>query len=163
MGGKKMTDQDLEFMRQAIRLAGEGMEAGEGGPFGAVIARDGRVIGSGWNRVLATNDPTAHAEIVAIRDACHRTSQYWLEGSTIYVNCEPCPMCLAAIHWARIGRLVFAATREDAAAIDFADNDIYHQVCLPPAQRAMPTSQLLRDAALQVMQRWPVFASRRRY
>lgn len=158
-----MTVRDREFMRQAIRLAEQGMAAGDGGPFGAVIVRDKKVIGSGWNRVLATNDPTAHAEIVAIRDACRRTGSYWLEGSGIYVNCEPCPMCLAAIHWARIGRLFFAATRKDAAAIDFADDDIYREVCRPPAERVMPTRQMLRAEALEVMRRWPSLAGRRSY
>jgi tRNA(Arg) A34 adenosine deaminase TadA len=158
-----MTDRDREFMGQAIRLAEQGMEAGDGGPFGAVIVRKEEVIGSGWNRVLATNDPTAHAEIVAIRDACRRTGSYWLEGAAIYVNCEPCPMCLAAIHWARIGRLYFAATRKDAAAIDFADADIYREVCLVPEKRAMPVQQMLRADALQVMRRWPALAGRRPY
>ena len=158
-----MTDRDREFMRQAIRLAEQGMKAGDGGPFGAVIVREGEVIGSGWNRVLATSDPTAHAEIVAIRDACRRTGNYWLEGSGIYVNCEPCPMCLAAIHWARIGSLHFAATRKDAAAIDFADDDIYREVCRPPEERVIPTRQILRDASLEVMRRWPTLARRRPY
>lgn len=158
-----MRERDEGFMRRAIRLAAQGMAAGDGGPFGAVIVRAGEVIGSGWNRVLATNDPTAHAEIVAIRDACRRQEQYWLEGATLYVNCEPCPMCLAAIHWARIERLVFAATRTDAAAIDFADEEIYRQVSLPPAQRTLPTSQILREEAITVMQRWPALATRRSY
>jgi tRNA(Arg) A34 adenosine deaminase TadA len=158
-----MTGQDQEFMRQAIQLAEKGMEAGDGGPFGAVIVREGEVLGAGWNRVLATNDPTAHAEIVAIRDACRRTGSYWLEGSVIYVNCEPCPMCLAAIHWARIGALNFAATRKDAAAIDFADDAIYLEVCRPLEERALPTRQFLRDAALEVMRRWPTLAGRRPY
>ncbi|MHB8790058.1 MAG: nucleoside deaminase [Desulfobulbaceae bacterium] len=158
-----MTDQDREFMGQAIRLAEQGMEAGDGGPFGAVIVRKGEVIGTGWNRVLTSNDPTAHAEIVAIRDACRRTGSYWLEGAAIYVNCEPCPMCLAAIHWARIGRLYFAATRKDAAAIDFADADIYQEVCLPLEKRTMPVRQMLRADALQVMRRWPSLAGRRPY
>ncbi|HBI15223.1 MAG TPA: hypothetical protein DDY20_06860 [Desulfobulbaceae bacterium] len=158
-----MTGRDQEYMRQAIRLAEQGMNAGAGGPFGALIVLDGKVIGSGWNRVLATNDPTAHAEIVAIRDACRRIGRYWLEGSAIYVNCEPCPMCLAAIHWARIGRLCFAATRKDAAAINFADDDIYREVCLPPEERAMPTLQMLRDEALEVMHRWPSLNGQRPY
>lgn len=158
-----MNDREHEFMRQAISLAGQGMAAGDGGPFGAVIVRAGEVIGTGWNRVLASNDPTAHAEIVAIRDACRRAGSYWLEGSTIFVNCEPCPMCLAAIHWARIDQLVFAATRKDAAAIDFADDHIYLQVCLEPEKRNMPTRQMLRDEALAVMHRWPALASRRPY
>ena len=158
-----MTGQDQKFMRQAIHLAEQGMAAGDGGPFGAVIVRDGEVLGSGWNRVLATNDPTAHAEIVAIRDACRRTGSYWLEGSVLYVNCEPCPMCLAAIHWARIGALNFAATRKDAAAIDFADADIYREVCRPPEERALPTRQFLRDEAVEVMRRWQALAGRRPY
>ncbi|RJX23884.1 MAG: nucleoside deaminase [Desulfobulbus sp.] len=158
-----MTDLDRGFMRRAIDLARQGMEKGEGGPFGALIVRDGEVIGSGWNRVLATNDPTAHAEVVAIRDACRRLGSYWLEGSAIYVNCEPCPMCLAAIHWARIGSLYFAATRKDAAAIDFADDDIYREVCLPPQERVMPAQQLLGEEAREIMRRWPDLAERRPY
>jgi len=158
-----MDKQDTLFMREAIRLAQHGMEAEDGGPFGAVIVRDGRIIGSGWNRVLRTNDPTAHAEIAAIRDACSRTGSYWLEGAHIYVNCEPCPMCLAAIYWARIDSLTFGAGRKDAAAIDFDDDLIYREVCRPIAERSLAMHQCLRDEALQVMRRWPSFDAKKVY
>lgn len=142
-------------MRQAIRLAEQGMAAEDGGPFGAVIVRDDKVIGAGWNRVLRTNDPTAHAEIVAIRDACARAGNYWLEGCHIYVSCEPCPMCLAAIYWARIASLTFAATRMDAAAIEFDDDLIYREVCRPTGERSLAIRRCMREEAVRVMQRWP--------
>lgn len=158
-----LNDRDIFFLREAISLSEKGMEAGDGGPFGAVVVRDDRIIGSGWNRVLATNDPTAHAEVVAIRDACTRAGDYWLEGSRIYVNCEPCPMCLAAIYWARIESLVFAATRKDAAAIDFDDDLIYGEICRPMAERGLPTRQGLQEEALRVMRRWPAFDLRKDY
>ncbi len=156
-------DREKKFMALAIELAATGMERGDGGPFGAVIVRGREVIGRGWNRVLASNDPTAHAEIVAIRDACDRTGSYWLDGCHIFVNCEPCPMCLAAIHWARLASLTFAATRDDAAAIGFDDARIYRQVCLPPERRQLPTHQRERQAALRVMQQWPALAHDRMY
>ncbi len=155
--------REREFMELAIGLAETGMRRGDGGPFGAVIVRRGEVIGRGWNRVLATNDPTAHAEIVAIRDACGRSGSYWLTGCDIFVNCEPCPMCLAAIHWARLASLTFAATREDAAAIGFDDARIYRQVCLPPEDRDLPTHRMARQAALRVMEMWPALAGTTRY
>jgi guanine deaminase len=158
-----MNPQHELFMQQAIELAEQGMAAEDGGPFGAVIVRDGEVIGSGWNRVLRSNDPTAHAEIVAIRDACRRTGSYWLDGSHIYVSCEPCPMCLAAIYWARIPSLTFAATRMDAAAIEFADDLIYREVCRPAAERALDIRQCLREEAVRVMRRWPSIGGGRRY
>ena len=151
------------FMQEAIRLSKKGMEAGDGGPFGAVIVRNGRILGSGWNRVLRTNDPTAHAEIVAIRDACSRTGDYWLEGSTLYANCEPCPMCLAAIYWARIDQVIYAATREDAAAVDFDDERIYGEICRPMVERSLVMHQCLRNEAVQIMQSWPAFDMRKRY
>jgi guanine deaminase len=158
-----MNPQHELFMQQAIELAEQGMAAEDGGPFGAVIVRDGEVIGSGWNRVLRSNDPTAHAEIVAIRDACRRTGSYWLDGSHIYVSCEPCPMCLAAIYWARIPSLTFAATRMDAAAIEFADDLIYREVCRPAAERALDIRQCLREEAVRVMRRWPSIGGGRGY
>lgn len=158
-----MNPQHELFMQQAIELAEQGMAAEDGGPFGAVIVRDGEVIGSGWNRVLRSNDPTAHAEIVAIRDACRRTGSYWLDGSHIYVSCEPCPMCLAAIYWAKIPSLTFAATRMDAAAIEFADDLIYREVCRPAAERALDIRQCLREEAVRVMRRWPSIGGGRRY
>lgn len=158
-----MNRRQEQFMRQAIELAEKGMAGGDGGPFGAVIVRDDRVIGEGWNRVLRTNDPTAHAEIVAIRDACARTGNYWLEGCHIYVSCEPCPMCLAAVYWARIPSLTFAAARMDAAAIEFDDDRIYREVCRPPGERSLTIGQCLREEALQVMRRWPSLNARRPY
>lgn len=158
-----MNESDLSYMREAIHLAKEGMRCGDGGPFGAVIVRDDKIIGTGWNKVLKTNDPTAHAEIVAIRTACENISNYWLEGSRIYINCEPCPMCLAAIYWARIDAVIFAATRNDAAALDFNDALIYGEVCRPVSERLIETHQCLREESLQVMQLWPEFDEKKAY
>ncbi|HKK79173.1 MAG TPA: nucleoside deaminase, partial [Phaeodactylibacter sp.] len=121
-----MTDRD--FMEQAIRLAREGMEAGMGGPFGAVVVWKGQVIGQGQNRVLADGDPTAHAEMVAIRAACEHLGHFQLEGCTLYTSCEPCPMCLGAIYWARPDRLVYACDRRDASAVGFDDSFIYEEL-----------------------------------
>lgn len=143
-----------EFLRQAIRLSAEKMHSGEGGPFGAVIVKDGRVVGTGWNRVTSANDPTAHAEIVAIRDACARLETFSLAGATIYASCEPCPMCLAAIYWARLDALRYAATRQDAAAAGFDDSLIYEQVPLAPQARSLPTVQALREEALAALRAW---------
>ena len=151
------------FMQEAVKLAEQGMLRGDGGPFGAVIVKDGKIIGRGWNRVLRTNDPSAHAEIVAIRDACASLGNYWLEGSHLYVNCEPCPMCLAAIYWARIQSLTYGATRQDAADIGFDDNFIYQEICLPVEKRSLNRKQCCRSDALQVMQIWPSFEDRQQY
>lgn len=145
-------------MQEALRLAQHGMLRGDGGPFGAVIVKNGEIIGSGWNKVLKTNDPTAHAEIVAIREASAKLGSYWLEDSHIYSNCEPCPMCLAAIYWARIPKLTYGATRKDAAHIGFDDNAIYGEVCMPIDQRSLKCSQLCRDEALEIMRIWPEMA-----
>ena len=142
------------FLRQAIGLSLEKMEANEGGPFGAVVVRNGQVVGWGWNRVTSTNDPTAHAEIVAIRDACRRLGTFMLSGCELYSSCEPCPMCLAAIYWARVDRLCYAATRQDAADAGFDDAFLYQQIPLPPDARSLPTEQALRDEALAAFRRW---------
>jgi len=150
-------------MQEVLRLAEKGMKKGDGGPFGAVIVRDKEIIGRGWNRVLATNDPTAHAEITAIRDACSRTKDYWLEDAEIFVNCEPCPMCLAAIYWARIAKITYGASREDARAIGFDDALIYKEVCLPTDQRKITISRHGREQALKIMQQWQEFADKQRY
>ena len=120
------------FLREAIRLSLEKMEAGEGGPFGAVVVQNGEVVGRGWNRVTSTNDPTAHAEILAIRDACRRLETFSLAGCEIYSSCEPCPMCFAAIYWARLERIYYAATCKDATAAGFDDTPLYEQFTLPP-------------------------------
>lgn len=122
-------------MRQALRLALEHMHAGEGGPFGAVVVRAGEVVGEGWNRVIATNDPTAHAEVQAIRAACARLGRFELPDCELYTSCEPCPMCLGAAYWARIPRIYFAADRHEAARGGFQDEDMYRELTLDPAER----------------------------
>ena len=158
-----MNDLDLSFLRRAIALAEEGMRLGDGGPFGAVIVKDDKIVGSGWNQVLKTNDPTAHAEVVAIRSACANLQDYWLEGCRMFVSCEPCPMCLAAIYWARIGSVTFAADRNDAAGLDFNDAHIYGEVCRPIEQRDIEIQQNLREEAVQIMQLWPEFDLKKSY
>ena len=141
-------------MWAAIRLSRDKMRRNDGGPFGAVIVRHGRIIGRGWNRVTSTNDPTAHAEIMAIREACRRLRTFRLDDCELYASCEPCPMCLAAIYWARIGKIFYAGTRRDAAAIDFDDDLIYREVARPVSRRKIPMKQLLRLDALKVFAEW---------
>lgn len=141
-------------LRQAIALSQEGMENGSGGPFGAVIVKDGKVVGKGYNCVTSTNDPTAHAEVVAIRDACKNLDSFQLEGCIIYSSCEPCPMCLGAIYWARPEKLIYACTAEDAASVGFDDSFIYKEIALTPAERSMASEQMLGEEALEVMKLW---------
>lgn len=143
-------------MRRAIALSRERMEAGDGGPFGAVVVKQGRIVGEGNNRVTTANDPTAHAEVVAIREACRTLDSFSLEGCDIYSSCEPCPMCLAAIYWARIRHLYFANSRADAARIDFDDDLIYREVALPIEDRSLPATRLLADEAHAVFDEWLV-------
>ncbi len=143
-----------EIMRRAIALSREKMQDAEGGPFGALIVRDDTVIAEGWNQVTGHNDPTAHAEIVAIRTACAALGDFSLEGCSIYTTCEPCPMCLAAIHWARIDRIFYANATEDAAAIGFDDERLYRELALPQAERSTPMVRLLADEALEVFREW---------
>ncbi|MGH7945324.1 MAG: nucleoside deaminase [Opitutaceae bacterium] len=142
------------FMREAIKEAEGGMREGRGGPFGCVIVRGGQVIARGSNRVTSTNDPTAHAEITAIREACSKLNTFALPDCDLYTSCEPCPMCLAAVYWARIPRLYYANTRADAAAIGFDDDFIYQQIPLPPGKRALAMQSLLRDEAQQTFRDW---------
>jgi guanine deaminase len=151
------------FMREAIRLAEEGMRDGRGGPFGCVIVRQGEVVGRGQNRVTSTNDPTAHAEVTAIRDACSRLGTFQLADCTLYTSCEPCPMCLSAIYWARIPTVFYGNTRQDAAAIGFDDDFIYQQVPLPPEKRTVRMVPLLRTEALAGFQAWTAKADKVRY
>lgn len=151
---------DRRFMQEAIRLAREKSLLGEGGPFGAVIVRQGRILARGWNQVLKKNDPTCHAEMVAIRKACRLLKDYRLTGCTIYVNCEPCPMCLAALYWAGIERIVFAATRRDAADLGFVDVFLYRELLLSPHERTIPTWQEMRDEALAVFTEWDRLANK---
>ncbi len=142
------------FMRRAVALSLDNVRRRAGGPFGAVIVLDGVVVGEDANRVTATKDPTAHAEIVAIRDACARLGRFSLDGAELYTSCEPCPMCLAAAYWARVGRLVFANDRDDAAAAGFDDAALYHEVALPPAARSLPMGQMPLEEARAVLKAW---------
>jgi tRNA(Arg) A34 adenosine deaminase TadA len=151
------------FMRRAIELSRVHMEAGEGGPFGAVVVKDGQILGEGWNRVTSTCDPTAHAEVVAIRLACEQLGTFSLKGCEIYTSCEPCPMCLAAIYWARLDRIWYANNQADAAAIQFDDEWLYREVALPIPERSLPAAELMRDEALVVFQAWAVKADKTRY
>ncbi len=146
--------EDTEFMRKAIEQASQGMHSDEGGPFGAIIVKDGKIVGRGNNKVTSTNDPTAHAEVVAIRDACKNLGTFQLDDCTIYTSCEPCPMCLGAIYWARPKRIVFACDKSDAAAIDFDDAFIYKEIELPYRKRSIQTDQILREEGLQVFKAW---------
>jgi tRNA(Arg) A34 adenosine deaminase TadA len=141
-------------MRDAIRLSEEGVRAGRGGPFGCVIVRDGRVVGRGNNQVTSACDPTAHAEVVAIRDACRALKTFQLPDCTLYASCEPCPMCLSAVYWARIPTVYFGATRDDAAAVGFDDELIYREISLPRDRRQVSMRGLLRDEALASFGVW---------
>ncbi|HET8809594.1 MAG TPA: nucleoside deaminase [Flavobacteriaceae bacterium] len=143
-----------DFLRKAIALAKKGMNEQKGGPFGAVVVKNGKIIGEGNNQVTATNDPTAHAEMVAIRDACKNLNSFQLEDCTIYTSCEPCPMCLGAIYWARPDKIFYACSREDAAEIGFDDDFIYQEIELPTERRKIKTQQLCREDGLHVFEAW---------
>src|ERR1051325_1964896 len=150
-------------MEQAIGMAVENVRSGRGGPFAALVVRQGRILGSGTNLVTSTNDPTAHAEVVAIRDACRALGGFQLTGCDIYTTCEPCPMCLGAIYWARPARVFFGARADDAAQAGFDDSFIYRQVCLPPALRGPPLQEIMRDQALGAFREWAAKADKTRY
>lgn len=149
-----MSEQDATFMRRAIALARAGMDDGQGGPFGCVIVKDGSIVGEGNNQVTSTNDPTAHAEIVAIRKACRSLNTFQLEGCSVYTSCEPCPMCLGAIYWARPEKVFFACTREDAASVGFDDDLIYRELAMPNDQRTRAMVGLLRDEGIALFTAW---------
>ncbi len=142
------------LMRRAIALSREGMERGQGGPFGALVASDGRVVGEGWNQVTSSLDPTAHAEVVAIRAACRALGRFELRGCEIFTSCEPCPMCLAAIYWARLDRVYYANDRADAARIGFDDAVVYREVALPAGARQLPMVRLLGSEARAALDAW---------
>lgn len=142
------------FLHEAIRLSIEKSQAGEGGPFGAVIVRNDEIVGRGWNRVTSAKDPTAHAEMVAIRDACKNLDTFSLAGCHLYTSCEPCPMCLAAIYWSRLDRVYYAATRHDAAAAGFDDRRIYEELAMDMDRRSLPMTQDLHDEACQALRDW---------
>ena len=150
-------------MRAAIRLSLSKMRANCGGPFGAVVVRQGKIVRRGWNQVTSTNDPTAHAEVTAIRDACKKLKTFQLDDCELYTSCEPCPMCLSAIYWARFQKVYFANTRQDAAKINFDDDLIYREVAKPIAKRLIPMKQLLRPEALEVFAEWKTKADKIRY
>jgi guanine deaminase len=151
------------YMAEAIDLAEQGMNRGDGGPFGAVVIEEDEIIGRGWNRVLATNDPTAHAEVVALRAASRAKANYWLEGCILVVNCEPCPMCLAAMYWARIAACIYGASRDDAAAIGFDDAFIYEELERPRSNRRLRLRQFGQHEAASAMQRWQSCAHHKAY
>jgi len=148
-----MTD-DETFMRRAIQLAQKGADDNLGGPFGCVIVRDGKIVGEGSNQVTSTNDPTAHAEIVAIREACRNLNSFQLDRCTVYTSCEPCPMCLGAIYWARPAGLFIAATRDDAAAAGFDDELFYIELEKPNKLRELRMQTLLREESQKVFESW---------
>ncbi len=152
-----------KFMRRAAALALEKMRADQGGPFGAVIVHDGEIIAEGWNQVTSTNDPTAHAEIVAIRRACAALGVFNLQDCDIYTSCEPCPMCLGAVYWARLNRLYFANTRADAAKIGFDDEFIYREIATKMDARSIPSRQMESAAAQQAFREWMESPDKIRY
>lgn len=147
------SEEDAHFMRMAIELSLQNVDQG-GGPFGAVIVRGGQVIATGANRVVPNNDPTAHAEITAIRNACQKLGTFQLDGCTIYTSCEPCPMCLAALYWAGVRRICYGNTKADAKAIDFDDSFIYDQLDLDYDERSIICEHFMRDEALKAFQKW---------
>lgn len=147
------SDKHKEYMAEAIRLSEESMESG-GGPFGAVVVKDGKIIGRGTNQVTTHNDPTAHGEIVAIREACKELGNFQLNGCSIYTSTEPCPMCFGAIYWAHLDAVYFGNTREDAAEINFDDSFIYEEIDTPANERRIPFTQLMREEAQNAFRIW---------
>ena len=154
---------DPRFMRRAIELARIGMNSGAGGPFGAVVVKDGEIVGEGYNRVLALNDPTAHGEVVAIRDACHQLGSFSLAGCEIHTTGEPCPMCLGAILWSRIPRIYYGFSISDAAGIGFDDREFYRQFSLPAAERRVPGVQVVPDEARMLLGEYAALPGRVSY
>ena len=146
--------EDQRYLKRAIDLSRQHMEEGAGGPFGAVIVRDGKVLAEGWNQVSSSIDPSAHAEVTAIRRACQAVGDFALEGATLYTSCEPCPMCLASAYWARVSRIVFANTRQDAAEIGFDDSLIYAESPKPVSERLIPMDHLPSLEARAVVDAW---------
>jgi tRNA(Arg) A34 adenosine deaminase TadA len=144
----------MDFMRRAIMLSEAAIRSNQGGPFGAVIVKDGVLLAEGYNRVMAANDPTAHAEIEVIRAACKALGRFHLEGCVLYTSCEPCPMCLGAIYWARLAHVYYANTRDDAAQVGFDDAWLYHEILLSTAARAIPATRLLVDEARVAFTQW---------
>jgi len=149
-----MMNTHEEFMSEAVKAALKGMGNNEGGPFGCIVVKDGKIVGLGNNKVTSTNDPTAHAEVTAIRDACKNLGSFQLHGCIVYTSCEPCPMCLGAIYWARPDKVYYGSNQEDAANIGFDDAFIYKEIPLPLEERSIPFEQIGRDIALEPFNKW---------
>jgi tRNA(Arg) A34 adenosine deaminase TadA len=158
-----MNELNIKFMRRAIELAQNGIDKNDGGPFGCVVVRDGEIVGEGNNRVTSTNDPTAHAEVVAIRNACENLQTFQLNDCVIYTSCEPCPMCLGAIYWARPKAIFYACDKADAANIDFDDKFIYEEIERPISERQIKTESILREEGLKVFENWAMKADKTEY
>ncbi len=158
-----MTEEDKYFMLKAICLAQNGIDSNAGGPFGAIIVKDGEIIGEGCNQVTSTNDPTAHAEIIAIRKACQKLGSFQLDGCILYTSCEPCPMCLGAIYWARPEKVFFACTRKDAANIGFDDHFIYDEIERPIEERHIKSVNFMREEGLKVFGNWEIKTDKTEY
>ena len=154
MSRSNYTEEDKKFMKRAIALAEKGMDANAGGPFGAVVVKDGEIIAEGHNNVTSTNDPTAHAEVVVIRRACEKLESFQLTDCVIYTSCEPCPMCLGAIYWARPKKVFYACNREDAAEINFDDQFIYDEIDKEISNREIDFVRMLREEAVKVFDKW---------
>lgn len=157
------TERDAKFLARAIELARQGMLSGKGGPFGCIVVKGEEIVGEGSNQVTSTNDPTAHAEVVAIRNACRNLNNYQLEGCEIFTSCEPCPMCLGAIYWARPTRVVYANTKQEAAAIDFDDNFIYGEINTAMEKRTIPFIHHPDEAAKKVFDDWKNWEGKKLY
>lgn len=158
-----ITIHEQNFLERAIELSNKGMTALHGGPFGCVIVKDGKIVGEGYNEVTTTNDPTAHAEIVAIREACKKLGTYQLTGCDIYASCEPCPMCLGAIYWARPNRVIFANTKKDAAAINFDDQFIYDEIEKSCESRQIQFIHFPHRQALAIFKKWKNLEGKKEY
>jgi len=158
-----MDQKQIDFMREAIRLACENVSSGQGGPFAAVVVKEGKIVASGVNRVTTDLDPTAHAEVNAIRNACKVLGSFQLEGCEIYTTCEPCPMCLGAIYWARPLKVYYANTQNDASVIGFDDSFIYEEIEIEPMNRKIPMEPLLREEGLEIFRLWREAESKTEY
>lgn len=156
-------ERERKFMQYAVALSRRGMEQGDGGPFGSIVVKGEEIVGEGWNQVLCENDPTAHAEVMAIRDACRKLGTFQLTDCEIYTSCEPCPMCLGAIYWARPSKVYYANTKEDAAAINFDDSFIYREIAVPHEEKKIPLIELRDEDALKVFQQWKAMNNKTLY
>ena len=158
-----LSEKERSYLERAIELSRQGMQSGKGGPFGCVITLNGEIVGEGSNQVTSSNDPTAHAEVVAIRNACTKLGNYQLTGCEIYTSCEPCPMCLGAIYWARPQRVIYANTREEAAAIEFDDEFIYNEINKKMEDREIPFIHAPHPAAQKIFEEWKKWEGKTKY